>query len=152
MQALRHPDGHEDVYANNGLAIAKAAFERPAGFHHSRLDNSLRGVCQTQAKVPMTLREDVTPVDASSLVRRADHDLVVRLCRMPPDLAAPLLRSTLPALNAAALLTVLAATGEEHHRLVAGPTASRLARGQGGDPPRQALRSHSPGRKHQRRP
>ncbi len=119
MQALRHPDGHEDAHTNNGLAVAKAAFGRPADFNRSQFDDLLRGTCRTQAKAPAALRDDVTPVDASGLVRRADHDLVVRLCRMPPDLAAPLLRSTLPALNAAALLTVLAATGEEHHRLVA---------------------------------
>lgn len=48
------------------------------------------------------------------------HDLVVQLCGMPVDLAAPLLRSSLPSLDGTALLALIAATGEAHHRLIAG--------------------------------
>lgn len=50
---------------------------------------------------------------------RNDHDLIVRLCQMPVDLAAPLLRSSLPSLDAAALLALIALTGEAHHLLIA---------------------------------
>ncbi|ESQ74024.1 DUF2336 domain-containing protein [Asticcacaulis sp. AC402] len=50
---------------------------------------------------------------------RNDHELIVRLCRMPVDLAAPLLRSSLPSLDGPALLALIAATGEAHHVLIA---------------------------------
>lgn len=47
------------------------------------------------------------------------QDLVVQLCRMPVDLAAPLIRGSLPSLDTPALLALIAATGEAHHLLVA---------------------------------
>lgn len=50
---------------------------------------------------------------------RSDEDLVVRLCRLPVDLAAPLLRASLPALTTQALLALIATSGEAHHRLIA---------------------------------
>lgn len=56
--------------------------------------------------------------DVADLIR-SDEDLVVRLCRLPVDLAAPLLRATLPALTPEALLALTAATGAAHHRLIA---------------------------------
>lgn len=49
----------------------------------------------------------------------SDHSLVVTLGEMPIDLAAPLLRSNLAALDTHALLAVIATTGEAHHRLIA---------------------------------
>jgi hypothetical protein len=49
----------------------------------------------------------------------SDEDLVVRLCRLPVNLSAPLLRSALPTLTPGALLALIAATGEAHHRLIA---------------------------------
>ncbi|MDI7774935.1 DUF2336 domain-containing protein [Asticcacaulis sp. EMRT-3] len=49
----------------------------------------------------------------------AVQDLVVRLCQMPLDLAAPLLRAHLPALTPQALLALIMVTGEAHHRLIA---------------------------------
>ena len=49
----------------------------------------------------------------------SDHNLVVTLGEMPIDLAAPLLRSNLAALDAHALLAVIATTGEAHHGLIA---------------------------------
>ena len=49
----------------------------------------------------------------------SDHNLVVTLGEMPIDLAAPLLRSNLAALDTHALLAVIATTGEAHHRLIA---------------------------------
>lgn len=100
----------EDSPPDAALTVAKAALAPTSGFVDNRLAAVLAGPSCTRAK----------PVSAPGrLPRRADHDLVVRLCSLPPDLAAPLLRSNMPALNAAALLTVLAATGEAHHRLVA---------------------------------
>ena len=53
------------------------------------------------------------------VIVRSEQDLVVQLCQMPIDLAAPLLRASLPALDTPALLALIAATGEAHHRLVA---------------------------------
>jgi hypothetical protein len=49
----------------------------------------------------------------------SDEDLIVRLCGMPVSLAAPLLQSALPTLTPQALLALVAATGEAHHRLIA---------------------------------
>ncbi|WP_162148961.1 DUF2336 domain-containing protein [Asticcacaulis sp. AC466] len=49
----------------------------------------------------------------------SDQDLIVRLCGMPVSLAAPLLKSALPTLTPQALLALIAATGEAHHRLIA---------------------------------
>ena len=49
----------------------------------------------------------------------SDHNLVVTLGEMPIDLAAPLLRSNLAALDTHALLALIATTGEAHHRLIA---------------------------------
>lgn len=119
VHALRQPADHKDSIANNGLSIAKSAFAAPSGFGAGRLDAVLRGPCQTRPKPPAVLSGVAGLPGGDGLARRADHDLAVRLCRMPADLAAPLLRSSLPALNPAALLTVLAATGEDHHRLIA---------------------------------
>lgn len=47
------------------------------------------------------------------------QDLVVQLCRMPVDLAAPLIGGSLASLDTPALLALIAATGEPHHLLVA---------------------------------
>ncbi len=58
------------------------------------------------------------PAEAEALIR-TDRDLVVRLCQMPVHMAAHLLRASLPALDTQALLALIAATGEPHHRLVA---------------------------------
>ncbi len=100
----------EDNPSGARLTVAKAALAPTPGFVDSRLAAILAGACRTQPKPPPA---------TDPLPHRADHDLVVRLCSLPPDLAAPLLRSTMPALTSAALLTVLAATGEAHHGLVA---------------------------------
>ncbi len=110
MHALKPRTDHEEALPDKVLSVAKASLRPGPGFLSSRLDGALAGPCRTQAK---------PSAGGDRLLRRADHNLVVRLCSLPPDLAAPLLRSTLPALNSAALLTVLAATGEAHHRLVA---------------------------------
>lgn len=47
------------------------------------------------------------------------QDLVVQLCQMPVDLAAPLIGGQLPSLDTPALLALIAATGESHHLVVA---------------------------------
>ncbi len=48
-----------------------------------------------------------------------DQSLVVELCRLPFDLAAPLLQSRLSSLSVPSLLAIIAATGEAHHRMIA---------------------------------
>jgi len=55
---------------------------------------------------------------ADHLVRTA-QDIAVRLGQMPIELAAPMLRASLPALDAQALLTLVATTGEAHHAVIA---------------------------------
>lgn len=51
---------------------------------------------------------------------RSEQDLVVQLARMPIDISAPLLKARLSMLDTQALLALIAATGEAHHRLIAG--------------------------------
>ncbi len=64
-----------------------------------------KSVCETRAPRPATSPDD--------------QALVVELCRLPFDLAAPLLQSRLSSLSASSLLAIIAATGEPHHRLIA---------------------------------
>ena len=59
------------------------------------------------------------PDRATRPQRWSDHDLIVRLCEMPVELAAPLLRSSLPTLDTPALLSLIRSTEAPHHRLVA---------------------------------
>jgi hypothetical protein len=58
------------------------------------------------------------PVEPTPVIRSL-QDLVVQLCRMPVDLAAPLIGGSLSSLDTPALLALIAATGEPHHLLVA---------------------------------
>jgi len=76
---------------------------------------------------------DTAPADFHTPVRRicvtrpavrgaaafSTHDLIVTLGELPVDLAAPLLSSSLPALDTDALLALVATTGEAHHILIA---------------------------------
>ena len=55
---------------------------------------------------------------ADNLVR-TPQDLAVRLGQMPIELAAPMLRAELPALDTHALLTLVKTTGEAHHAVIA---------------------------------
>lgn len=71
------------------------------------------------ARKPLCETAETTLVPGRDLIR-TDEDLVVRLCRMPVDLAAPLLRASLPTLTPQALLALVVATGETHHLLIAG--------------------------------
>lgn len=48
-----------------------------------------------------------------------EEELIVRLCELPVNLSAPLLRATLPTLTPEALLALVTTTGEAHHRLIA---------------------------------
>ncbi len=74
-----------------------------------------RSFCLTQsAQAPQT----ITPAPTDNLVR-GPQDLVVRLGQMPIELAAPLLRADLPALDAQALLALVNTTGEGHHAIIA---------------------------------
>ncbi len=58
-------------------------------------------------------------VPEPATVIHSDEDLIVRLGRMPVELAAPLLRADLPDLTPSALLALINVTGEAHHRLIA---------------------------------
>ena len=118
MHTLRQVADNEDILPDNGLSVAKTAFRPSADFRHSRLAAAIAGVCRTQA-IGHAPARPVRPQVGMNAAKRADHELIVRLCRLPPDLAAPLLRSSLPALTPAALLSIIAATGEAHHRLIA---------------------------------
>lgn len=71
------------------------------------------------ARKPLCETAETTLVPGRDLIR-TDEDLVVRLCRMPVDLAAPLLRASLPTLTPQALLALIVSTGEAHHLLIAG--------------------------------
>ena len=63
-------------------------------------------------------RTEAAPIAQPAPIH-SEHDLVVQLCQMPVDLAAPLLRASLPALDTPALLALIAATGDAHHKIVA---------------------------------
>jgi hypothetical protein len=74
-----------------------------------------RPFCLTRsADTPQTL----AAAPADNLVR-GPQDLVVRLGQMPIELAAPLLRADLPALDTQALLALVKTTGEGHHAIIA---------------------------------
>lgn len=73
-----------------------------------------RPVCLTQP----SLTPHIPQAPADNLVR-SELDLVVRLGRMPIELAAPMLAADLPALDTAALLALIHATGEAHHAVIA---------------------------------
>lgn len=69
-------------------------------------------LAHSQAR-PLEQQAELAPVIQSL------QDLVVQLCRMPIDLAAPLIGGSLSSLDTPALLALIAATGEPHHLLVA---------------------------------
>ncbi len=71
--------------------------------------------CLTQ---PSDAPQNLPPAPADHLVR-SPQDLVVRLGQMPIELAAPLLRAEMPALDTAALLALVKSTGEAHHAVIA---------------------------------
>jgi uncharacterized protein (DUF2336 family) len=58
------------------------------------------------------------PAPADNLVR-SQQDLVVKLGQMPIELAAPMLRADLAALDTPALLALVKSTGEAHHAVIA---------------------------------
>lgn len=89
----------------------------------------------TVARLPVQTRDFHAPPNYVWLahsqarpVERADErrppiqslqDLVVQLCQMPVDLAAPLIGGQLSSLDTPALLALIATTSEPHHLLVA---------------------------------
>jgi hypothetical protein len=92
------------------LSVARPEGLAPRDFRNATLTLAARpALCETHEAA------DLSPGD----LIRSDEDLVVRLCRMPVGLAAPLLRASLPALTPQALLALIAASGEAHHRLIA---------------------------------
>lgn len=92
------------------LSVAQPEGAAPRDFRNAGLALAARpALCETHEAV------DLSPGD----LIRSDEDLVVRLCRLPIDLAAPLLRASLSALTPQALLALIAASGEAHHRLIA---------------------------------
>ncbi len=74
-----------------------------------------RPYCQTRlVNAPHTL-----PAAPADNLVRSPQDLVVRLGQMPIELAAPMLAASMPALDTAALLALVKATGEAHHAVIA---------------------------------
>jgi hypothetical protein len=74
-----------------------------------------RPFCLTR---PADAPRSMPPAPADNLVR-SPQDLVVKLGQMPIELAAPMLRADLAALDTAALLALVKSTGEAHHAIIA---------------------------------
>ena len=74
-----------------------------------------RPFCLTR---PATTPQALAPAPADNLVR-SQQDLVVKLGQMPIELAAPMLRADLAALDTPALLALVRTTGEAHHAVIA---------------------------------
>lgn len=110
MSALPFAFSAESTPAETRLTVARTAEAVPRDFRNAGL------ALVTRKPLSETLASPDLPVGEPI---RSDEDLVVRLCRLPVDLAAPLLRASLPALTSQALLVLIAATGEAHHRLIA---------------------------------
>ena len=92
------------------LTTARPAEAMPRDFRNAGLALVTRKpLCETFASPDLPVGELI----------RSDEDLVVRLCRLPVDLAAPLLRASLPTLTPQVLLALIVATGEAHHRQIA---------------------------------
>ncbi|MFT4075880.1 MAG: DUF2336 domain-containing protein [Asticcacaulis sp.] len=70
------------------------------------------------AAVPTEVRPAVEAGRAGADIY-TEEELIVRLCGLPVNLSAPLLKSVLPTLTPEVLLALIASTGESHHRLVA---------------------------------
>lgn len=108
MPALKHaPASAPSPEAAPALSAARPRLPVALDFHNSA------------AKLWAGATRAEAPVAADETLIRSDRDLVVRLCQMPVHMAAHLLRAALPALDTPALLALIAATGEAHHRLVA---------------------------------
>lgn len=100
--------------ATGPLTAARPSQPRAQDFSPS-VYMAARPYCLTRpADAPHTL----PPAPADNLVRNA-QDLVVRLGQMPIELAAPILAASMPALDTAALLALVKATGEAHHAVIA---------------------------------
>lgn len=110
MSALPFAFSVESPPAETHLTVARAAKAPPRDFRNAGLTLMTRKpLCEPLASPEQSVGEPI----------HSDEDLVVRLCRLPVDLAAPLLRASLPALTPQALLALITATGEAHHRLIA---------------------------------
>ncbi|HTM81212.1 DUF2336 domain-containing protein [Asticcacaulis sp.] len=107
MSALPFAFSTESAPAETRLTVARTAEAAARDFRNAGLS--------LVARKPLY---EVPELPVGELIR-SDEELVVRLCRLPVDLAAPLLRASLPALTPQALLALVTATGEAHHRLIA---------------------------------
>ena len=74
-----------------------------------------RPFCLTR---PAATPDTLPSAPADNLVR-SPQDLVVKLGQMPIELAAPMLRADLAALDTPALLALVKSTGEAHHAVIA---------------------------------
>lgn len=72
-----------------------------------------------EAPIPEAPPRAATPPQGAGALPVSEQELVVRLGQMPAAIAAPLLRAPMPALTPQALLALIMATGEAHHRLIA---------------------------------
>jgi hypothetical protein len=112
LPALKHafaPAPAQDANPAPALSAVRPTLSAAPDFHNSTANLS---AAPTRIQSP-------APAAAEDTTIRSDRDLVVRLCQMPVHMAAHLLRASLPALDAQALLALIAATGEAHHRLIA---------------------------------
>ncbi len=112
MPALKHAPSPTSDPAVAALSAVRPSLPEAPDF---RNQTAKLWISQTQAQVRANRAASAFP----ETVIRSDRDLVVRLCQMPVHMAAPMLRASLPVLDAQALLALIAATGEGHHRLVA---------------------------------
>ncbi len=116
MLALKimHPDsGGKDSPTRSVHPFTTAAPLPTSDFHGSQK----LYVVRTEAA---PLSPDLLPETVPSAPIRSEQDLVVQLARMPIDISAPLLKARLSMLDTQALLALIAATGEAHHKLIAG--------------------------------
>jgi len=92
---------------------------RPGQARHRDFSASIylaaRPFCLTR---PSAVPQAPMAAPADHLVR-TPQDIAIRLGQMPIELAAPMLRANLVALDAQALLTLVATTGEAHHAVIA---------------------------------
>ncbi len=109
LNILRPDAGGNSALAGGMNALSAALPAATTDFHAAR---HLYAVRTEAAPLPA---EAVPPSPI-----RTEQDLVVQLARMPIDISAPLLKARLSMLDTQALLALIAATGEAHHRLIAG--------------------------------
>ena len=110
LSALSSPLLPDTAPAESCLMVARTTDVAPREFQNIGLTLVTRTpLCEIQSSPALAIGELI----------RSEEDLIVRLCRLPVNLATPLLKASLPALTPQALLALIAATGAAHHRLIA---------------------------------